>query len=322
MKKTVLIIAGIIGVLLLCTTSCTERKLNITGRNPVIEGYYADPSVIKHNGTFYLYATIDPWGGDSLALFKSTDFENWEKVALNWPTKAQCKSEDSNDSMVWAPSVIEGKDGKFHMFVSVGSEVYAGISDHPEGPWKNVNADQSPFVRTQKEDNIHTIDAEAFLDSDGKAYLYWGSGFDWKNGHCLVAEMNTSMTKLVSEPQDITPANYFEAPYMIKKDGVYYLMYSDGKCTDSTYQVRYATSDNPYGPFKEGKNSPVLHTIPGTDTYGPGHHSVLEEGGKYYIVYHRIADPSAKELLREICADELYFGNDNEILEVQPARGQ
>ena len=291
-----------------------EKLIDFTNlTNPIINGYFADPSILVDKGAFYIYATIDPWGGDSLALFKSADFKNWERVTLNWPTKAQCTSPTSNGSMVWAPSVVKGRDGKFHMFVSVGSEIYAGISDSPEGPWKNVKEDGRPLITTQKADNIHTIDAEAFIDTDGQAYLYWGSGWDWKDGHCLVAKMNESMTELTSDGKDITPPNYFEAPYMIKRDGTYYLMYSNGKCTDSTYQVRYAVADNPYGPWTEGKTSPVLKTISGTKTYGPGHHSVLKYNNQYYIVYHRIADPANEELLREICVDPMRFNEEGAI---------
>lgn len=113
-----------------------KTDLNNYIANPFIPGYYADPTIIVDNNTFYIYATIDSWGGDSLALWVSKDFKNWERKSLNWPTKALCKSPTSNDSKVWAPSVVKGKDNRFHMFVSVGSEVYAGISYKPEGPWK------------------------------------------------------------------------------------------------------------------------------------------------------------------------------------------
>lgn len=288
--------------------------------NPFIPGHFADPSVVAHEGKFYIYATIDPWGGDSLAMFTSSDFKNWESTRLNWPTKAQCTSPTSNDSRVWAPSVVKGKDGKFHMFVSVGSEVYAGISDSPEGPWANVKADGSPLITTQKAENIHTIDAEAFIDTDGQAYLYWGSGWDWKDGHCLIAKLNESMTELTSEAVDITPPNYFEAPYMLKKDGKYLLMYSHGKCTDATYQVRVSESDSPFGPFTEISSSPVLCTSEDKTTLGPGHHTLLQHGGQHYILYHRIQNNN-NTLLRELCIDSLNFNQSGNMLKVVPRGG-
>ena len=290
--------------------------------NPMIPGYFADPCIIVENNKFYCYATIDPWGGDSLALWVSDDLKNWVRKPLNWPTKAQCTSKTANDSKVWAPSVIKGRDGKFHMFVSIGSEVYAGVSDRPEGPWKNVKADGGPFIATQKAINVHTIDAEVFLDEDGKAYLYWGSGWNWKDGHCFVAALNETMDALVSTPKDITPPGYFEGPYMVKRKSQYYLMYSDGKCTDSTYKVRYSVANNPIGTWVEGKNSPVLSSDAAGTIVGPGHHSVLFYNKKYYIVYHRIANEQSKEakdLLREICIDELNFDKAGNIKKVKPS---
>lgn len=305
--------------IILCTYAYGQKnKKEQFIKNPIIPGYYADPSVLQHKGNFYIYATFDPWGSDSLALWVSKDLRNWKSKPLNWPTKQMCTSPTSNKNKVWAPSVVKGRDGKFHMFVSVGSEVYAGISDSPEGPWRNIKDDNSPFITTQRDLNVHTIDAEVFLDDNGKNYLYWGSGWDWKNGHCYVAELNREMDRFISTPKDITPPNYFEAPYMLKHKGTYYLMYSDGKCTDTTYKVRYSKSTKPDGPWIEGKNSPILSTDLSQNIKGPGHHTVLEYNKKYYIIYHRISDKSTSDLLREICIDVLSFDKAGNINVVKP----
>ncbi len=296
-----------------------EQEVDLIS-NPFINGYFADPSIAVHPGIFYVYATIDPWGADSLAMFASKDFKNWGQTRLNWPTKQQCSSPTSNDSRVWAPSVVKGADGRFHMFVSVGSEIYAGISDHPAGPWGNVKADGSPLIATQIADDIHTIDAEAFIDTDGQAYLYWGSGWKWENGHLLVAKMNASMTELTSEMVDITPSNYFEAPYMMNKNGRYFMMYSNGKCTDETYQVRVSEAETPFGPFREIDSSPILATSEDLSTKGPGHHTVLSYGGQDYILYHRIRH-HAGELLRELCMDSLNFHPNGQMKQVIPRGG-
>jgi len=61
---------------------CLYGKLYCQGdrhiiSNPVIDGYYADPSIIKVDNTFYIYATKDPWGGNELAVFETKDFKTW-----------------------------------------------------------------------------------------------------------------------------------------------------------------------------------------------------------------------------------------------------
>lgn len=312
-------------LLLLILYNCKQKETSIAIKtevvkitNPVIKGDFADPSIVKFEGKYYVYATIDPWGGEELAVFESSDFINWEQKHINWPTKEACKSSTSNTSRVWAPSVIQGKNGKFYMYVSVGSEVWAGISETPLGPWKNAKPDNSPFINGKMFPKYHMIDAEAFIDDDGQAYLYWGSGLKWVNGHCFIVKLNNDMVSFNEEDiKDITPPNYFEAPFMLKKNGKYFLTYSEGKCTNSTYKVRYSIGDTPYGPWKEGQNSPILSTSKDSTTLGPGHHTLFKENNQDYILYHRITD-NKETLLREIAIDSLNFDSDDIISKVIP----
>lgn len=275
--------------------------------NPLIAGYFADPSIVKVENTWYIYATIDPWGGNELAVFETTDFQHFERKHINWPTKEACTSSTSGGSMVWAPSVIKALNGKFYMYVSVGSEVWVGTSEHPLGPWKNAKADNSPLIHRDYFEGYHMIDAEAFIDDDGQAYLYWGSGLNWVNGKCFAVKLSTDMVTFAENPVDITPPNFFEAPFMLKENGKYYLMYSDGKAIDETYKVRYSIGDTPFGPWVEGKNSPVLATDKAKNIFGPGHHSVFKENGQHYIIYHRIYPQNKEYVLRELCLDSLNF---------------
>ena len=135
------------------------------------------------------------------------------------------------------------------MYVSVGSEVWCGKAAHPLGPWENVLGDK-PMISFDTTRYYHVIDAEAFIDDDGKAYLYWGSGWGWTNGHCFGARLNDDMASFATEPVEVTPAHYFEAPYMLKHNGKYYLTYSEGKTIDDTYKVCYAVGDHPLGTFE------------------------------------------------------------------------
>ena len=298
-------------VLLVTLSGCNKfngnKSVKIEPKSPLIDGLYADPSVVVHDGYFYIYATIDPWGGNELALLKSADLKSFERLSLNWPTKEQCTSPTSNEHTVWAPSVIKGKNGKYYMYVSVGSEVWVGQANHPEGPWHNP-LENKPLIPGNFREGVHEIDAEVFIDDDGQAYLYWGSGWNWVNGHCLVTKLNKDMIKFEGEVKEVTPEGYFEAPFMVKNNGKYYLMYSDGKCINDTYKVRYAIGDSPMGPFTQASNSPILQSDPEHGVYGPGHHAVLNYNNKWYIFYHRHALPyNPEELTRQICVGEMKF---------------
>lgn len=291
---------------------------NTTIKNPIVDGYFADPTIIKYEGTYYIYATIDPWGGDELGVFETKDFKTFSRKHIEWPTKKLCTSPESGDAMVWAPSVVKAKNGKFYMYVSVGSEIWVGVSKHPLGPWKNAKDNGTPLIGRNYFSGYHMIDAECFIDDDGQAYLYWGSGLNWINGKCFIAKLNNDMISFNGTPQDITPPNYFEAPYMLKRNCNYYLMYSEGKAIDATYKIRYSIGKTPYGPWKEGENSPILETSKDSTTYGPGHHTVFSENGQDYIFYHRIFPQKENYVLRQLCIDYLNFDNKGNIEKIIP----
>lgn len=297
-------------------------KETVTLNNPILPGYYADPSIVEYEGKFYLYATADPWGTDFLSCWVSDDFQEWTFHQLNWPTKEACTSSLSNESKVWAPSVV--RKGKwFYMYISIGGEVWCGRAPHPLGPWENM-LEGRPLIPFDTTMYAHTIDAEAFIDTDGKAYLYWGSGWDWKNGHCFVAELDEEMNAFATTPQEVTPTGYFEGPLMFKEADRYYLTYSDGKTLDDTYKVRYAMGNSPSGPFTEARNSPLLQTDVLKQVYGPGHHTIFTYDNKCYILYHRHRLPYVKNsAFRQLCINELHIDRETkELACVEPSSEQ
>ena len=320
MSKSHFIIA--LCVIVVGLSGCQDKQGKEEGETPelvskpVTEISCADPSIVKHDGKYYIYATEDPWGGNELVVLESLDFKNWERKHIEWPNLKDCTSSTSREDKVWAPGVIQGKDGKFYMYVTVHNELWAGVAEHPLGPWKNAKSDGTPLIRGNMFPEYHMIDGEPFIDDDGQVYLYWGSGLNWVNGHCFAVKLEDDMVSFKeADIKDVTPPNYFEAPYMMKRNGKYYLMYSDGKCTNGTYKVRYAVGNTPYGPWSEGKESPILTTSEDTTTLGPGHHTVFTEKGQDYILYHRIRDNTGP-LLRELVIDSLNSDSEGNIRKV------
>ncbi|MEY4487654.1 MAG: hypothetical protein RIQ79_162, partial [Verrucomicrobiota bacterium] len=242
--------------------------------NPLLPGYFADPSLVRYGDLNYIFATLDPWGGDTLGCWESRDFGNWTYRELNWPTKRACTSPTSQSAKVWAPSVVRAGDGRFFMYVSVGSEVWVGVADQPAGPWRNALGDR-PLIPSNYKPGYHMIDAEAFIDDDGQAYLYWGSCWSWTNGRCWAVKLKPDMITFDGEVRDVTPANYFEGPFLFKHAGRYFLTYSRGRTDRDTYEVRYAVGDAPFGPFVEAANNPLLTTDKNNDVISPGHHAIF-----------------------------------------------
>src|SRR6476661_729491 len=243
-------------ILLLSFCSChtsknsktTAQPQTVFSGNPILPGDFADPCILQYRDTFYIYATT---GGEA-TVWRSTDFQNWKLTKLNWPTSMGLPD-------IWAPAVRQGADGRFYFYTATNHNLYAGVSDHPYGPFKNILGGDSIFIKNRQWwPQMHSIDADVFIDDDQQAYLYWGSGFEFKNGVCAVGRLNPDMASFKEQPKLITPQGYFEGPHMLKRNGIYYLLYSDSLYYDSTYKVSNATSHRSVGPFTQGKNSPLL----------------------------------------------------------------
>ncbi|NDV60007.1 family 43 glycosylhydrolase [Bacteroides sp. 519] len=322
MKIHHLLFAGLFFLLGCNNAPTANHAKTVELNNPILPGYFADPSLVQYDGKFYMYVTADPWGTDFLSCWVSDDFQNWTFNKLNWPTKEACTSAKSGNSMVWAPSVIQ-KGDMFYMYVSVGSEVWCGKASHPLGPWENALGDV-PMIEYDLTKYYHVIDAEVFNDDNGRSYLYWGSGWNWINGHCFAAELNDDMSSFKTEAVEVTPTRYFEAPLMVKHNSKYYLTYSEGKTMDETYEVRYAVGDNPLGPFTEAANSPVLTMNDSLKVYGPGHHTMFTYEDKNYILYHRHRWPfETGTAYRQTCISEFTFNDTrNEINTIIPYHTQ
>lgn len=116
--------------------------------------------------------------------------------------------------------------------------------------------------------------------------------------------------------------DYVEGSYMIKRNGIYYLLYSSGALHDGSYSVHYAMSNNPFGPFQKPNPNIVIRMNSEQTTRGPGHNSVLKFKDKYYIIYHQHNQPHEDGALvfRQTCADLMEFNSDGSIKEVIPTQ--
>ena len=280
--------------------------------NPVIPGYFADPTIKKFGDTHYMYATTDGSGAGfgPAQVWTSKDFVNWTLMPMNWP--------DSH--WIWAPDVIRHTDGRYYYFYCQPCIIHCGVSETPRGPWKNILGEsEAVLVPDRFVTNAITLDGQTFVDDDGSVYLYWGTWGIYKGFGCGAGKMTPDLkgfteTRLIPNTEAV---DFFEAPFVLKRNGIYYFMYSSGSCHDHTYRVQYATSDHPLGPY-EYKGC-ILETNEDGTVHGPGHHSILKEGDDYYIVYHRHDNPhSNRGFHRQLCMDKMEFAADGSIRKVIP----
>ena len=335
-----------LAVLTLLALSATAQKRiswNTPGAgNPIIPGYFADPTIRKFGDTYYLYATTDGTGNGygPAQVWVSKDFRNWKNVVMNWPTT----------EVVWAPDVVQQTDSTFRYYYCEPCNIIVGEGPSPIGPWHNIlGKDDAVMVPDRYVHNVITLDPQLFRDDDGQEYLYFTTWGIYDGFGCGVAKVQSSARlaacyqrseihgdarkwkedapfpiaadEFFSEKRLIPNTelkDVFEAPFVFKRDGTYYFTYSSGSCHDHTYRVQYAVSKaGPMGPFTY--KGCILETNADGTIHGPGHHSIIEENGHYYIVYHRHNNPhSVHGFNRQVCIDEMSFDAEGNILPVIP----
>ena len=279
------------------------RTFNISRANPDhftgILGI-GDPSVIYYDGRYYLYPTGD---NRSYDVYISSDLVNW---------KAGPTVFESAKHGVWAPDVFHNPgDKKFYLYYTVNRRVGVAVSDRPDGKFKNIGT----LVR-------NAIDAHMFLDNDRRYYLYY---VEYPAFRIYVQPMETPLRKSGNPVQIISPSEPWEqnhvpiteAPWMIKHNETYYLLYSGGGADTRHYAIGYATAKAPAGPFIKHPGNPVVKK--GDGIFGPGHVSVTKDrDGTLWMVYHQQKD-EIRGWNRIICIDRLWFDKKG-ILHIKPTR--
>lgn len=286
--------------------------------NPVFKGWYADPEATIFSSkapprylrgeTYWIYPTYSAPYKDQVFLdcFSSPNLIEWTKhsrivdtSAIRWAKRA-----------MWAPAIVKKKK-HYYLFFSANdiqnNEQKGGIgvavSKSPSGPFKDHLG--RPLI-DKFYNGAQPIDQFVFKDDDGKYYIIYGG---WR--HCNIAQLNKKFTGFIpfgdgTKFKEITPENYVEGPFMFKRNGKYYFMWSEGGWTGPDYSVAYAISDSPFGPFTRiGK---ILQQDPKIAT-GAGHHSMICVPGKdeWYIVYHRRPLGETDRNARVVCIDRIYF---------------
>ncbi|HHU95966.1 MAG: family 43 glycosylhydrolase [Bacteroidota bacterium] len=307
---------------LFACTAKQEVQFNSPGAgNPLLPGYFADPTVKKFGDTYYLYATTD---GIKLAsgepqVWMSKDFVHW----YNYEMEIELPRGLTN---CWAPDVLKGDDGNYYYFMGncqFGCHIYGYVSESPVGPWKPLNNGAPVIPVGTGKENLPALDAQFVQTEEGEVVAFFGTwctsfgGLGW--AHLTLDAENTRITKEGYIPIEQLPG-LFEAPFVLKKDGRWLMMYSSGDCRLGDYAVHYAWADSLHGPYQYGENNPILSSSEDGTVDSPGHHSVIEKNGTYYIAYHRHDNPhSSGGEFRQVCVDPLHFSDTYTLDKVVPS---
>ena len=276
-------------------------KIGMTYTNPVITfSSVADPTVIRTDEGFYLYATQTNsyW----IPIYFSKDLVNWEfkRIAFR---KATRPTEDvlPGGGAFWAPE-IRYINGKYVLYFSWakwgdGSISYTAVatSDSPVGDFLNAK----PLLITD-DFGSNCID-QFYYEEDGKKYMFVGSF----NGIYVTELTDDGLS--VKRGADGKPVlkkqvcgRAFEGTNIYKKGKYYYLFASINNCCpnngmDSKYKVVVGRSENLLGPYVDRKGKDMLDNSwelvlegDGETFFGPGHNSIIipDDAGTDWMIYH------------------------------------
>ena len=274
-------------------------------RNPIIPGYYPDPSITRVEDDFYMVnSSFEMVPG--IPVFHSRDLAHWEQIA-NAMTVENGFYMERNCGVggVMAPT-IRYFNGTYYIinanFADKGNFIVT--ASDPRGPWSNPH-----YL-----DDVPGIDASFFFDNDGRCYIM-GTGNVWDNGAGVmergiwVAEYDIQNFRCISEPFTIFNSamrggSAPEAPHLYHIGDWYYLMIAEGG-TEHYHAVMVARSRELFSFFEGNPANPVMtHRHMGfkSPIINVGHADLVElRDGSWYAVMlgSRLIDGKCKNLGRE-----------------------
>ena len=272
--------------------------------NPISSYHYlADPSAAADDSTFYILTDVDDynnqtnWNYDIVGLyaFSSKDMKNWTDHGMIFRSKREFGNYPNN---TWA-SGIAVKDGRiFIVYPDGASGVGMITAPSIDGPYTDpimeshgVNriAGGSGSVLGNCDDIAHCFDPGIFFDDDGQGYVIFGGGESnsrpYGNNFDIIkfSENNGKVTMDKSSLTKVSLPNSFEAPYLHKRNGIYYLSFNN-----RSQVIDYGTSKNIMGPYTYvGAVIPGIGAVPDAHNEGGNNHQGFAEfQGKWYAVYH------------------------------------
>ena len=247
-------------------------------QNPILRGFYPDPSVCYGNGHFYMVCSSFQFF-PGVPLFESDDLVNWKQVGHVLTRHSQVMLDKVRSSGgVFAPT-IRYHEGRFYMVTNNNStnENFYVYTDDIYGEWSDpVTVDQDG------------IDPSLLFDAGHVYFLSNGTDDENKNG-IVQCEIDITTGAKLSPSKCLWPGTggrYLESPHMYKIGDYYYLMAAEGG-TEYGHMVTYARSKNAWGPFEDYAFNPVLtnrNKAPGI-IQGIGHGDLIQNtDGSWYIV--------------------------------------
>ncbi len=220
-----------------------------TYKNPVLKGFYPDPSVCFANGKFYMVCSSFQYF-PGVPLFESDDLVNWTQIGHVLTRRNQVDLDKINSSGgIFAPT-IRYNNGRFYM-VTTNDTTHRNFyvfTDDIYGEWSDP-------VLVERDG----IDPSLYFEG-GRTYFLSNGSDDFGDGGVVQVEIDIETGRKLSPARCIwhgSGGRYLESPHMYKIGDYYYLMAAEGG-TEYGHMITYARSKDIWGPFENYPHNPVL----------------------------------------------------------------
>ncbi len=249
----------------------------MTYQNPVLPGFYPDPSVCRVDNEYYLVASSFVYC-PGVPIFRSRNLVDWTQIGhvLDRPSQLDLTATRGWASLgVYAPT-IRYHDDRFWMITTTlgsgGAVNFFVTGDDPAGPWSD------PVVVP-----IGGIDPDLAWDDEGHCWLHFSTG-----GDIARCRLDPATGDLLSQPEPTwsgTGLQYPEAPHLFEHDGRWYLLIAEGG-TQSGHCISIARGPTPVGPWEGAPANPVLsHRSTDAPVQNTGHGDMVEAmDGTWWMV--------------------------------------
>jgi xylan 1,4-beta-xylosidase len=244
-----------------------------TFANPVIGGFFPDPSICRVGEDYYLAcSSFEYFPG--VPIFHSRDLVHWRQIGnvLDRPEQLRLDTARASGG-IYAPT-LRYHDGRFWLIVTNVSDrgTLLVTSDRPEGPWSD------PVWLS----GVPGVDPDLAWDGDGNCWCT-SSGIQQ-------VRIDPEAGKVLEEPRTLwsgTPgAQWPEAPHLYQVGGWWYLLIAEGG-TERGHCVSVARGPSPQGPFEPCPDNPILtHRSTNRPIQNTGHADLVQaHDGSWWLVF-------------------------------------
>ncbi|MGA0351597.1 MAG: glycoside hydrolase family 43 protein [Acholeplasmataceae bacterium] len=231
-----------------------------TFQNPIIPGFYPDPSIVRVDDDYYLVNSSFEYF-PAIPIWHSKDLVHWKQIghAIDREEQGLDLSKVNPSGGVQA-ATIRYHQGMYYISSTRVNPEWPKLNYHfivtaknPKGPWSACHfIEDAPGIDSALffEDN-----RAYFLANDAKEVYDRGS-----ETHIWIQEMDVKNMRLIGEKHilwDGTGGVFAEGPRLYKKDGMYYLLIAEGG-TLHHHATTVASSKHIFGPYQPSRRNPLL----------------------------------------------------------------